>query len=89
MAVITNLRNMSTEEVLDLMNNVVGDVGSVALEIAKSAVEAKAAKALASSIDQFRRSNEKASKVLIALTAVIGIATLVQAFYALILLFKR
>jgi len=32
------------------------------------------------SIDDFRKSNEKTSKVLIALTAVVGFATLVQAF---------
>lgn len=89
MAVITNLKDMNAEEVLELMNNVVGDVGSLALEIAKSAVEAKAAGSLASSINEFRKSSEKTSKVLIALTAVIGFATLVQAFYAIMLILKK
>lgn len=44
---------------------------------------------LKTSIDDFRKSNEKTSKVLIALTAVIGLATLVQAFYAIILIVKK
>jgi len=46
-------------------------------------------KILRTSIDDFRKSNEKTSKVLIALTAVIGFATLVQAFYAIMLILKN
>ena len=46
-------------------------------------------KILKKSIDDFRKSNEKTSKVLIALTAVIGFATLVQAFYAIMLVLKK
>jgi hypothetical protein len=45
--------------------------------------------ALTKSIDDFRKSNERTSKILIALTAVIGFATLVQAIYAIMLLFKK
>lgn len=41
------------------------------------------------SIDDFRKSNENTSKVLMALTAVIGFATLVQAFYAVMLILKK
>lgn len=41
------------------------------------------------SIDDFRKSNENTSKVLIALTAVIGFATLVQAFYAVMLILEK
>ena len=44
---------------------------------------------LRNSIDNFRKSNEGTSKVLIALTAVIGFATLVQAFYVVMLIFKK
>ncbi len=44
---------------------------------------------LRKSIDDFRKSNEQTSKVLIALTAVIGFATLVQAFYAVMLILKK
>ena len=46
-------------------------------------------KTLKTSIDDFRKSNKKTSKVLIALTAVVGFATLVQAFYAVMLLLKK
>lgn len=45
--------------------------------------------ALTKSIDDFRKSNERTSKVLIWLTGVLGFATCVQAFYALILLLKK
>jgi len=89
MAVITDLKKMTVEEVLELMNNVVGDVGSMAMEIAKSAVEAKAAGALSRSIDEFRKSNEKTSNRLIWLTSVIGLSAIVQAIYIVTLLTKK
>jgi cobalamin-dependent methionine synthase I len=44
---------------------------------------------LRTSIDQFKKSSERTSKALIALTAVIGFATLVQAFYAIMLILKK
>jgi hypothetical protein len=41
------------------------------------------------SIDDFRKSNERTSNALLRLTWVLVFAACVQAFYALILLFKR
>jgi phosphate uptake regulator len=46
-------------------------------------------KTLKHSIDDFRKDDERTSKVLIALTAVIGFAALVQAFYVIMLIFKK
>jgi hypothetical protein len=55
--------------------------------VLKEAID-KSLETLKISIDDFRKSNERTSKALVVLTAVIGFAALVQAFYAIVLILK-
>ncbi len=86
---IPDLERKSVEELLTTLNNIPDGRDSRPFETVRTAVQVKSISALMKSIDDFRRSNEKTSNVLIVLTAVIGFATLVQAFYALMLLLKK
>jgi hypothetical protein len=77
-------------KLVDKLSNAIEKTGSElsATSTALKESSKESVETLKKSIDDFRKSNEKTSKVLIALTAVIGLATLVQAFYAIVLLFK-
>jgi hypothetical protein len=86
---IDNLDKMDANGVLNHMNNVADGPNSRPFETMRTAIQVKSISALMKSIDDFRKSNERTSRILIVLTAVLGFATCVQAFYALILLFKK
>jgi hypothetical protein len=78
-------------KLIDKLSNAIEKTGSELSEASTALMDSskESVETLKKSIDDFRRSNEKTSNVLIVLTAVIGLATLVQAFYAIMLLFKQ
>jgi len=85
---------MEPEHFLQLANDISEAIKTTGSTLGKASdalreTTKKSVDILAISIDEFRKSNERTSKVLIWLTGVLGFATCVQAFYAIMLLFKR
>ena len=102
MAVINDLEKKNAEELLKDLNNIMGDVGSLAFEIARSAIQVRVANLLCNSIDgarkefipmmgdlrrsidDFRKSSEKASRAIILLTVVLAATAVVQVVLAVL-----
>ena len=85
---------MEPTHILSLVNDISDAIKTTGSNLHKASnalkeTTEKSVDTLTKSIDDFRKSNERTSKVLIWLTGVLGFATCVQAFYAIILLLKN
>lgn len=78
-------------KLVDELSKAINTTGSTLFKASTTLREStdESIKILKTSIDDFHKSSEKTSRGLIALTAVIGFATLVQAFYAIMVILKN
>jgi hypothetical protein len=82
MEAIHNLEGMDALDVLNFMNTHWRDPDTIPADVARTAAQVKVITALTKSIEEFRRSSERASKAIICLTLVLAGTAVVQVILA-------